>query len=842
MPTQLWRTTSTGGDDFIVLDGAGTSVNGGTGHDLIVGDGPPPFQFGTTNSLMSPANLDSPLYWSTIENPLFGDASMPHTSLFVRTDAGQMHYGSVTVGAGETIIIDIDFGNYTWVGDDVDVYVTLYDSTGAVLATNDDAAYFLQEGGGSVSVNDSYLVYTNETASAQTYTIGFSQYSSGSSNPFTGGQTFVANISVSAHGTSAAEMSNDSLVGGDGNDTLIGQGGDDLLYGRAGFDDLFGGSGNDLLDGGELLDTAWYIDASSGVTVDLRNAGPQNTGGAGIDTLVDIEYLVGSTHSDTLLGNNDFNNLRGGAGSDLLLGNGGQDLLYGEAGEDTIFGGDGDDILRGEENNYSSYSGDTMFGEDGLDTIYGWLGNDRIYGGDGNDQITEAGGDDIIDGGAGEDQLLYWGGSGPITVNLSLITAQVTGQGTDTITGIENVTGTSGDDIITGNGVANLLNGWWGSDTLNGGGGDDRLIGDDGNDTLNGGAGSDTADFSSVAAGVTVNLAITTAQVTGHGSDTLESIENLIGSLANDVLYGSTGANRIEGFHGDDHIRGQGGDDTLFGDDGNDTLLGGNGNDVLNGGAGVDTASYAGHGSGVTVSLTNADAQDTGQGMDTLAGIENLIGTAFADTLTGDTGANRLNGGAGADTMRGGDGNDVYIVDNAGDVVSENAGRGNDLVQSSVSFSLDANVERLTLTGSGNTNAVGNSAANVLTGNSGNNIIVGGLGNDTLSGGAGNDMFRFNSALNPANNVDTITDFDSGNDEFQLDDDIFVGIGGTGTLAAGAFRVGTAAGDSNDRIIYDPATGSIYFDSDGTGSAAAVLFAKVDPMLILSNADFSIIG
>jgi Ca2+-binding RTX toxin-like protein len=145
----------------------------------------------------------------------------------------------------------------------------------------------------------------------------------------------------------------------------------------------------------------------------------------------------------------------------------------------------------------------------------------------------------------------------------------------------------------------------------------------------------------------------------------------------------------------------------------------------------------------------------------------------------------------------------------------------------------------------------GNGAANLLSGGGGNDALKGlggadrlngGTGNDRLVGGTGTDLFLFNSALNASSNVDRITDFSVVDDSIQLDNDVFTAAGAIGTLSAGAFRAGVAAQDADDRIIYDSATGKIYYDADGNGAGAQVLFAQVNAGLALTNGDFSIVG
>jgi Ca2+-binding RTX toxin-like protein len=149
----------------------------------------------------------------------------------------------------------------------------------------------------------------------------------------------------------------------------------------------------------------------------------------------------------------------------------------------------------------------------------------------------------------------------------------------------------------------------------------------------------------------------------------------------------------------------------------------------------------------VVVSLGLASAQNTGgAGTDTLAGIESLTGSAFADTLSGNGLANVLNGGAGADNLYGGGGDDTYVVDTLSDRIGEAAGAGTDLVLSSVSYLLATNVENLTLTGTADINATGNAAANTLTGNDGVNVLNGLAGADVMIGMGGNDHYVMDDA------------------------------------------------------------------------------------------------
>lgn len=633
-------------------------------------------------------------------------------------------------------------------------------------------------------------------------------------------------------------LGNDTIRGGSGDDTLIGGGGSDTVYGDAGNDRIYwappipsvsdvryhnGGTGTDTIDGGGTT-------FGGGATFDL-GAGTYTNGGSFTESWVSFEnYDNGSaTGSETVIGSIASNVITTGSGSNIISGGAGNDTISSGAGNDSVDGGTGNDVIN-------AGSGD--------DTITGGDGNDTITGGDGVDAIDGGAGDDTIDAGAGNETV--YGGAGN-----------------------DSISGGDGDDLLIGGA---------GNDIFDGGSGRDLAYGEDGDDTFRifngwnggygeifvGGAGSDTFDVSGTVGVATtiINLTDGTFTYTPGGSAPLSfsSVENVIGSTGADTLTGSGEDNKLWG---------NAGNDLLYGLAGNDILDGGLGDDLLDGGDGVDTASYASAGAAVTVSLALAGAQATGgAGSDTLVAIENLTGSDYADTLTGNALANTISGGlgndtinggdgddvingnAGADTMTGGLGNDTFYVDNSGDVVIETSTGGTaDRINSSVSYSLGGTyVEILSLIGSTNINATGNSQANTLYGNTGantlngsggNDLLDGKAGSDTLTGGTGADIFAFTTALG-ATNVDTITDFVVVDDTIQLENAVFTGLA-AGALDANAFFIGAAANDASDRIIYNSATGALLFDADGNGAGAAIQFATLTTGLALTAADFVVV-
>jgi Ca2+-binding RTX toxin-like protein len=347
---------------------------------------------------------------------------------------------------------------------------------------------------------------------------------------------------------------------------------------------------------------------------------------------------------------------------------------------------------------------------DVLNVIQGTDANNNLTGTLGRDVIYGLGGSDTLTGGLGADRLI--GGLGNDTYNVDNeldIVIEADAAGTDKVNAavsyrladfVENLvltgtalsegTGNELNNIITGNIASNNLFGLDGNDTLNGGGGEDQLSGGMGNDTYFVDSLGDTVIESLEEGTDKVNSSISFAldanieRLTLTGSAEIDGTGN---DLAN-VIVGNLGANRLYGL---------GGNDNITGGDAADLLMGGDGNDTLNGGAGNDQ-------------------------------------------LYGEIGSDSLTGGLGADFMVGGDGSDTYYVDDLGDTVVEVVGTGSDKVNSSISYVLGAEVERLTLTGIEAITGTGNELANILIGNAGGNVLSGGAGNDQLTGDAGDDQ------------------------------------------------------------------------------------------------------
>ncbi|MFC7378808.1 Ig-like domain-containing protein [Brevundimonas sp. GCM10030266] len=391
---------------------------------------------------------------------------------------------------------------------------------------------------------------------------------------------------------------NDELTGSGGNNVLSGGAGDDVILGLAGDDIIMGGGGVNVLDGGAGIDLLDYSQASSGVRAQLNTGTAVNNGDGGSDTIRGFENLTGSAFDDLLVGDAGNNIIRGGLGSDILIGGAGDDILYGGAGaSNTLYGGLGNDYFVLEAN-------DTVveFENEGIDTVevridrynlganienlvYGGTGNftgtgnglDNILtGGAGNDVLRGRGGNDTLNGGDGSDTADYSQSAWGVRVRLdSRVTLDDGEGGRDELVSIENITGSSFNDLIVGDAGANILIGGLGSDVLMGGDGDDIIMGGqiDPNQ-VHGGLGNDY---------YILDAPDTVIEYEGEGIDTVEAristytlaanVENLIYTgPASFSGWGNELDNHITGGANNDYLRGMGGNDTIDGGAGIDTL------------------------------------------------------------------------------------------------------------------------------------------------------------------------------------------------------------------------------------------------------------------------------
>lgn len=665
--------------------------------------------------------------------------------------------------------------------------------------------------------------------------------------------------------------------GGPGDNTILAGPGDDAYNGSIGDDDVDLGAGEDILD---------YSGVMTGVNVNLATGA---VSGGGDDTVTNVEGAVGGAGDDTLIGDNGPNFLNGlggddtvngsGAvepaadGPDRLIGNAGDDTLVGQGGDDQIEGGADYDIVRyptsnGVSANLSLGSGTDGFagtdvladleeveGSPGMDFLTGGPNADVLRGGEGVDFIQGMGGDDTLDGGTGPsgspegDFLSYTDSVNQITVDLSNGDPQSTGEGTDTISGFENVNGSPQEDHITGDSGENVLSGNGGPDVLNGGGDDDVLRPGTGFNVLDGQAGDDFVSYGD-AAGVEVDLTAGTA-VVGSEQDSLTSTEGVFGSPNDDVLQGSPGNDTLDGNGGDDALEGRGG------------------NDLLKGSAGTDTITYAGAPAGASVNVGNLGALDGYGGLDSFNSTSEIFeGSDFADTLVGGSGADDLRGGEGADTFEGKAGADsfdggpgadtaTYVNAAAGVTVSTGAdGATDDGDGSADTFDSVQNI-----VGSGFADDIsGTSLPNNFNGGGGDDVLMGQDGDDTLTGGGGTDTVLFIPGLDSVNaNLSTGTSTGEGTDSLtgienltgtngadtlvgDGADNVLEGSMGTDLLQGGGGDDELAGGDGTDTASYATAAAGVTANLDESqaandGDGGADTFGSIEKLVGSPGAD-----
>jgi Ca2+-binding RTX toxin-like protein len=491
---------------------------------------------------------------------------------------------------------------------------------------------------------------------------------------------------------------NDTFDGAGGDDTLDGDDGDDTLHGGPGVDILTGGVGADLLDGGSgvdilnggLDDDTYWVESAGDVVNELS--------GQGYDT---INALV----NFTIAANVERLNLQGLAS--IGTGNSDDNLIVGNAANNTLLGMDGNDQLSGNG------------------------GTDSMIGGLGDDAYWVDGVDDIVFEKVGE-------GYDTVVSSLNLTLAANVEQ-MILVGSAQSAIGNALNNTLIGTSGANGLTGLDGDDVLDGGAGADVMIGGLGNDAYWVDNANDALDertgegFDTVVSSVTVSrLANNVEQLVLTGSAVVAQ-----GNALGNILVGNALSNTLDGLAGVDQMSGGLGDDAYWVDNIDDVVI------ELSG-QGFDTvASFVNY----VLSSNIENGLLVGSAISLTGNAENnlLTGNSQANILNGAGGSDLLNGGVGADTMIGGTGDDVYTVDNAGDRTAELSGEGFDTVNSTVSYYLSDNVERLNLLGQA-LYGIGSAQDNILVGNASNNTLDGQAGADRMDGGVGDDAYWVDNA------------------------------------------------------------------------------------------------
>jgi Ca2+-binding RTX toxin-like protein len=641
-----------------------------------------------------------------------------------------------------------------------------------------------------------------------------------------------------------------TLLGGYGNDVYHGEGGDDLLDGGSdGADDIYGGSGSDS----QSYDNRWTDWIKVTMNDDLPNDGNwRTTGSLEKDNIhSDVENVKGGRqNNDILIGNDSANTLDGGPGGDTLTGLGGDDILRGGFNvdvsympswnnNDTLNGGDGNDTAdysdHDMQNSYYpeplTVSLDGVNSNDGTNTEFiiesDIIGTDveNVTGGGKDDVLTGSSGSNVIDGGLGADTINGLGGvdtvsyanrTTPVTATLGDATANdgVAAEGDNIGGDIENVTGGSANDTLSGNASANLLLGGAGGDSLNGLDGTDTLDGQTGNDVFDGGAGSgDTVTYASRTAPVTVtNDAAANDGESGEADNVSAGIETVRGGSGADTL---SAAGTLA---------------TLFGGDGNDVLsgrtvagsasYGENGNDTINTYDGL--ANTADCGAGTADSVTPDSSGDT------VTGCETVVQTANVTTGGGTITYNASNGLANNVAVTASGTN--FVITDTGSGVNLTAGTGCTRASATVVNCPQSGVTNIVVnSGDGNDSVnlnVTTSAASTANGGDGNDSLTGSTAKQVFSGGNGTDAISYSSrttALNVSLN-DVADDGQSAEaDNVKSDvENITTGSGADTITGSGATNV-IDSGSGNDTV--NAGTGNVADTVNGNGGTDTLTYA-----------------
>lgn len=804
----------------------GDSLVGGAGNDTLVVSNP-------NDTVVGGAGTADTVFVSVADLEAQGQAIATYTLAAgsgVETLSAQSQQGVQNIrltgssDTGETIVGN--FGANTLSGGS-----TVDSATGdTLIGLNGDDTYVItnfadriaQETGGTDTLT------FGRTVNGGTYNVGTTlgadvsieriELSNGMTN-VTGNnvaQTIVGDTAAFVALTGAG--TSETLDGGAGADTLIGNGGADTYIVDVAGDVIQG----EIAGTGATTDTVLFrgttgYDLAAGVSVEVMAVANATNGARLSNTAAGAPgvFLVGNEFSQNIIGSN---------GADILNGDRGT-----STNADTLFGGGGNDVYR-------VYAQSDVVSENTVDA---------------------AGTITLVDAG-GTNDTIFTSADYSLATNAAADSDGVTGGTQAAGDFIETLSAADQSSsvglMLTGGANANTIIGAQGNDTINGGAGADRMIGLGGNDTFAVDNAGDVIIEDANGGSDTVNV-----NILSYTLNAAAAVEIVNLNVGTSTFVGNGFAQRINGSIGGDDITGGGGADTLAGGGGADTYRVSTQDTVIIDSDGLAnvidyTAATGGYDVADGVSITAMTASSA-------TGNVFLVGNNQVQTLTGNAGDNILNGAGGlnagnGDTLVGGAGNDTYRVFNSnyngtltptgGDVVTETIGNGTDTVFTSANFVLGNFVENLVAADARfqtNLTLIGNGLDNQISGSFGNNVIYGGAGRDTLTGLDGKDTFHF--AETGLANADIIADFSSAQgDKISLDATTFAATGGAagfgGTVDGNEFQLGTAATGNQATILYDQATGRVFFDSDGAGAGTAVLFAQLNPGTALSAADFTL--
>ena len=691
---------------------------------------------------------------------------------------------------------------------------------------------------------------------------------------FTGNVTFADGSRLLAGDNSVSQNDNaaNALAGTLGRDLFYGFGGNDTMSGGDGADVFVIATssapsyGDDSVNGGSGRDIVDFSGAQSAVTGNLARLTGGGANGTGSVTMSAVDGIIGGAFNDNLRGN--------GGSNQLLEGGGGNDTLDSSGGSgDTLIGGAGDDT-------YFVYLNETLIESSGIDTVVsnstwnlaegfenltfagamnvsgsGNSANNIMTGNVGNNGLTGHGGNDVLTGGAGLDSFGF--SDAPSASTVDRVTDFFSGADRLVFAGnVYNALGPNGSFVAGDARFAAGAGFTSGRDTS------DRLVYDTSTGNLYydaDGSGAGAAQLVATFAGNPM-IAATDIQVSGGAESS-----TIFGTEGDDTLSGTPGDDHIEARGGNDLVNGLGGADLLFAGPGNDFVQGDDGNDTIFGGDGNDTS---------------------------------LEGNAGNDHIFAEGGDDALNGGSGDDRLNGGAGNDLFGMLSWGFDVPAGGNDGNDAVDGGdgidlISFSIEGvsstgavtvdlasgtyrvssalgsaagtalNVERIqgswfndSITGSASANffdgAGGNDSMGGAGGNDtlqtheGNDVLAGGVGNDTVTSGRGTDRLLFAETPGDAN-ADLVTDFAAGSDTLVLDGRAMAALGASGRFSAGDARFHAAAGatvghDADDRVVYNTASGELFYDADGSGAGAAQRIGTLEGAPTLAAGDIEVVN